>query len=70
MKAIEELANVTLEECDQLADDVSVHAQRKAILHSAAAGVGGMFGAGPLHAGAFGRRDSRSGGSATATATP
>ncbi len=45
VKAIEELANVTLEECDQLADDVSVHAQRKAILHSAAAGVGGMFGA-------------------------
>jgi uncharacterized protein YunC (DUF1805 family) len=45
VKALEELANVSLEECDQLADNVSVHAQRTAILHSAAAGVAGVFGA-------------------------
>jgi hypothetical protein len=45
VKAIEELANGSLEECDQLADHVSVHAQRRAILESAAAGVGGVFGA-------------------------
>jgi hypothetical protein len=43
--AVEELAHRSLEECDQLAQDVSVHAQRRAILESAAAGVAGTVGA-------------------------
>jgi hypothetical protein len=43
--AVEELAHRTLEECDQLAQEVSVHAQRRAILESSAAGVAGLVGA-------------------------
>jgi hypothetical protein len=43
--AVEELANRTLEECDRLAQDVSVHAQRRAIVESSAAGVAGVVGA-------------------------
>jgi hypothetical protein len=45
VSAVEELAYRSLEECDQLAQDVSVHAQRRAIVESAAAGVGGIAGA-------------------------
>ena len=43
--AVEELAHRSLEECDRLAQNVSVHAQRTAILESAAACVAGLVGA-------------------------
>ena len=43
--AVEDLAHRSLEECDQLAQDVSVHAQRRAIVESTAAGVAGIVGA-------------------------
>jgi EcsC protein family len=43
--AVEELAHRTLEECDQLAEHVSVHAQRRALLESGAAGAAGIVGA-------------------------
>ena len=43
--AVEELAHRSLEECDQLAQDVSVHAQRRAIVELTAAGVAGIVGA-------------------------
>ncbi len=43
--AVEELAHRSLEECDQLADHVCVHAQRRAIVESSAAGVAGIVGA-------------------------
>jgi EcsC protein family len=42
---VEELAQCSLEECDQLAEQVSVHAQRLALLESTAAGMVGIFGA-------------------------
>ena len=45
VRAVEELAHRSLEECDQLAQDVSVHAQRRAIVESTAAGVAGIVGA-------------------------
>ncbi len=45
VRTVEELAHHSLEECDRLAEDVSVHAQRGAILESAAAGAAGMLGA-------------------------
>ncbi len=43
--AVEDLAHRSLEECDQLAQAVSVHAQRRAIIESTAAGVAGIVGA-------------------------
>jgi hypothetical protein len=43
--AVEELAHRSLEECDRLARDVSVHAQRRAIVESSAAGFAGVVGA-------------------------
>jgi hypothetical protein len=43
--AVEELAHRSLEECDRLARDVSVQAQRRAIVESTAAGVAGIAGA-------------------------
>jgi len=42
---VEELAHRSLEECDRLAEDVSVHAQRRAILESSAACAAGTVGA-------------------------
>ena len=41
VSAVEELAHRSLEECDQLAEDVSVHAQRRAIVESTVAGIFG-----------------------------
>jgi hypothetical protein len=43
--AVEELAHHSLEECDQLAQDVSVRAQRRAIIESTAVGATGIVGA-------------------------
>jgi hypothetical protein len=45
VKAVEELAHRSLEECDQLAQDVSVRAQRRAIIEASAAGAAGFVGA-------------------------
>ncbi len=45
VRKVEELAQHSLEDCDRLAEDVSVHAQRGAILESAAAGAAGIVGA-------------------------
>jgi hypothetical protein len=45
VKAVEELAHRSLEECDHLAQDVSVQAQRRAIIEASAAGAAGVVGA-------------------------
>ena len=44
VRDVEELAHRSLEECDQLAREVSVRAQREAILEGATAGVAGIAG--------------------------
>jgi hypothetical protein len=45
VSAVEELAHRSLDECDQLAEHVSVHAQRTALIESGAAGAAGIIGA-------------------------
>ena len=69
MGAVEELAHRSLEECDQLAQDVSVHAQCRAIVESTAAGVAGIVGAALYIPVLLGAAIRAFGGSATATAT-
>jgi hypothetical protein len=45
VKAVVELAHRSLEECDQLAENLSVRAQRRAIIEVSAAGAAGIVGA-------------------------
>ena len=54
--AVEDLAHRSLEECDQLAQDVSVHA-RQGDYRVDCGGCGGDCRCGPVHSRSFGRRD-------------